>query len=56
MEPSSLDKLVRGIWEQIHGSLSFDLKHVVSLNLLVTKVAVDLIPSPHEQVFDYAFV
>lgn len=30
MEPSSLDKLVRGIWEQIHGSLSFDLKHVVS--------------------------
>ena len=29
MEPSSLDKLIRGIWEQIHGSLSFDLKHVV---------------------------
>jgi hypothetical protein len=31
MEPSSLDKLIRGIWEQLHGSLSFDLKDVVSL-------------------------
>jgi hypothetical protein len=30
MEPSSLDKLIKGIWEQIHGSLSFDLKDVVS--------------------------
>lgn len=30
MEPASIDKLIRGIWEQIHGSLSFDLKNVVS--------------------------
>jgi ATP-dependent RNA helicase DDX49/DBP8 len=31
MEPSTLEKLIRGIWEQIHGSLSFDLRHVVSI-------------------------
>ena len=43
-EASSLQKLIRGTWEQIHGSLSFDLKHVVSA----------LSPIPKSMLYIYA--
>jgi hypothetical protein len=38
MEPSGVQKLLRGIWDQIYGNLSFDLRHVVStLNALLLR-------------------
>lgn len=50
MEPSSTDKLIRGIWEQIHGSLSFDLRHMVSISASVAGVSTHLFLLDQQQV------
>ena len=34
MEPTSIQKLIRGIWDQIYSHLSFDMKYVVRIVVL----------------------
>ncbi|KAG8163697.1 hypothetical protein KVR01_006994 [Diaporthe batatas] len=47
LQPSTLDKLIRGIWEQLHGSLSLDPQNLLDQ---VQLRPVEAAPSPFDEV------